>query len=904
MCCFCLTGYPQETTYWPIRNGAINLQTVPPTATYSRSKVIFTNTAQCDSFGNLLFYSSGDTVWNRNHDVMEGGGQKLSQEPPQASHATIGVTYSIKNTVNPNLFYIFFLPINSINLNLILYKITIDMSQNSGLGKVIKRDTLVRTPLANLTVKKNSKENSWWLFSYSLFTDSFYIYKFQNDSLSLVNSYKLTFQYILYNFGVTISHNNKFLLFYDTASGLHKIVQYDFNESNGTLTNQGTALDSVSIPKRCILSPNDSIIYNADDNYLTIYNLYTKEKVKYNARPLTSTPYAYFYALKYAPNGKLYYYTYYSNITTNYISEIRYPDKITNQSKFYVYKSSPLSYQSTSTLFPFDEEPITRLEFEYVNTCQGMVFFNRSDTGVFKTFTWYFNDTDIVVQTIPHTNRWNNNPIAVYKKFPLKTGNYFVKIKGTKYTGYNMWGYDSVLYIAPPIAKFTTQSTQGCQYIAYEFNDSSFADTATTAGYSYYWDFGDGTKDEIKNVQSKIKSVKHTYNVSGTYTVRLIFSNGFCSDTFSIVNNVNILPAPKPGFTLSNKRGCTPFLFKIQDTLTSNITLKEYDFGRGFVGLNNNRSLDTTLQINNSGIYIIRQRLMGSTGCVTQYSDTIIIKPGLSKADTINVLFTTVIDSNTTLTKWNTLTNAVSYFIKNKNTVDTFFTDNNVQPYLASEHYFISATDSCGNKSATSPVAQTIYLKGENENYNGYALLEYTPYETWKQGVMQYEIEYFNKISQEWTKLNSESEYVLTTHAEVIPDTSNFNTATSRICYRVKAIERSGNKQLSISNVACVPIYPVVFLPNAFSPNGDGINDYYKPICAGLNSYIFEIYNRWGEQVYSDTPESMGWDGTFRGKKAEEGAYAFRLSAIGLLKSPATNDARVVERKGTLFLVR
>ena len=56
--------------------------------------------------------------------------------------------------------------------------------------------------------------------------------------------------------------------------------------------------------------------------------------------------------------------------------------------------------------------------------------------------------------------------------------------------------------------------------------------------------------------------------------------------------------------------------------------------------------------------------------------------------------------------------------------------------------------------------------------------------------------------------------------------------------------------------------------------------------------------------VYSDTAESKGWDGTFREKKAEEGAYVYRLSALGLLRSPSTNDARVVERTGTLFLVR
>lgn len=138
----------------------------------------------------------------------------------------------------------------------------------------------------------------------------------------------------------------------------------------------------------------------------------------------------------------------------------------------------------------------------------------------------------------------------------------------------------------------------------------------------------------------------------------------------------------------------------------------------------------------------------------------------------------------------------------------------------------------------------------------------------------------------------------------VLSDSLDLGASTSQICYRIRAKEKNGNNQFSLSNVVCIPIYPVVFLPNAFSPNNDGMNDYYKPICAGLNSYIFEIYNRWGTLVYSDTPESKGWDGNFKGEKAEEGTYAYRLSAIGLQKSPATNDARVVERKGTIFLIR
>ena len=272
--------------------------------------------------------------------------------------------------------------------------------------------------------------------------------------------------------------------------------------------------------------------------------------------------------------------------------------------------------------------------------------------------------------------------------------------------------------------------------------------------------------------------------------------------------------------------------------------------------------------------------------------------------DTVTVLYTTVIDSFSTVTVWNKLQDAVSYSIHNKNVTDTFFVHHNAEPYLKSEKYFVTATNQCGYKSSVSAIAQTIYLQGENKNFNEFALLQYTPYETWKNGVLEYHVEYFDKKTQSWIQLNTLAGNILNAKSEVIPDSSGTNISTATICYRIVAIEKEGNKQLTVSNVICIPVYPVVFLPNAFSPNGDGLNDYYKPICAGLNAYQFEIYDRWGALVYSDTPESIGWDGTFNGKALPVGAYTFRLSAAGQLVSPATNNARRVERKGLIYLVR
>jgi gliding motility-associated-like protein len=246
---------------------------------------------------------------------------------------------------------------------------------------------------------------------------------------------------------------------------------------------------------------------------------------------------------------------------------------------------------------------------------------------------------------------------------------------------------------------------------------------------------------------------------------------------------------------------------------------------------------------------------------------------------------------------------ATGYIINNTNTIDTFYIDHGATPNTESQKYFVRAKDSCGNLSANSYIAQSIYLKAVNQNFNEYALLEYTPYETWKHGVLSYRVEYYNKSSGNWELLSNAPSNLLVNHAVLTPPDQN-NTTNAEICYRVVAIENMGNTQQSISNEACVPVYPSVFLPTAFSPNGDGLNDYYKPICAGFNVYVFEIYNRWGELVYTDTPESRGWDGKFKGENAMPGVYIYRLAGIGILNSPATNPARVIERQGTLTLIK
>jgi len=54
-------------------------------------------------------------------------------------------------------------------------------------------------------------------------------------------------------------------------------------------------------------------------------------------------------------------------------------------------------------------------------------------------------------------------------------------------------------------------------------------------------------------------------------------------------------------------------------------------------------------------------------------------------------------------------------------------------------------------------------------------------------------------------------------------------------------------------------------LPTAFSPNGDNVNDYFRPQGDEIIGFTFQIYNRWGEQIYQANETDLGWDGTING---------------------------------------
>ncbi|RYD81543.1 MAG: gliding motility-associated C-terminal domain-containing protein [Sphingobacteriales bacterium] len=100
--------------------------------------------------------------------------------------------------------------------------------------------------------------------------------------------------------------------------------------------------------------------------------------------------------------------------------------------------------------------------------------------------------------------------------------------------------------------------------------------------------------------------------------------------------------------------------------------------------------------------------------------------------------------------------------------------------------------------------------------------------------------------------------------------------------YRVTAYKNGNNNIQSASNIANVAPMATIFIPTAFTPNEDGINEKFGVVGQGLGVFNMKIYNAWGEKIFECNKPEDGWDGTFKGKVAPVGTYLYVVTARSL----------------------
>ncbi|MBN4066182.1 PKD domain-containing protein, partial [Candidatus Amoebophilus asiaticus] len=163
-----------------------------------------------------------------------------------------------------------------------------------------------------------------------------------------------------------------------------------------------------------------------------------------------------------------------------------------------------------------------------------------------------------------------------------------------------------------PTVNFVANDTTPCQVEVVTFTNSS-----SGASPTYYWDYGDGTKDTVASTASQ----NHFYSVDGIYTITLVAvdTNG-CTDSL-VRNNYLVISDPVAGFFASDTSGCYPLFITFTDTSFNKIQTREWSFGDGASSTTNDTN--TTHAYTYPGDYDIQLIITDSVGC----KDTI-FKPG------------------------------------------------------------------------------------------------------------------------------------------------------------------------------------------------------------------------------------------------------------------------------------
>lgn len=134
-------------------------------------------------------------------------------------------------------------------------------------------------------------------------------------------------------------------------------------------------------------------------------------------------------------------------------------------------------------------------------------------------------------------------------------------------------------------------------------------------------------------------------------------------------------------------------------------------------------------------------------------------------------------------------------------------------------------------------------------------------------------------------------------NSTTIPNPTGYYPDTGKISYNLYTMSPKGCEGNDSINVWVVG-QGSLFVPSAFTPNGDGRNDLFRPKSVGYRAYkYFRVFNRLGEMVYETETIGDGWDGRYKGHKADLGTYFWLLSA-------EDKDGKVFQKKGDVVLIR
>lgn len=420
-----------------------------------------------------------------------------------------------------------------------------------------------------------------------------------------------------------------------------------------------------------------------------------------------------------------------------------------------------------------------------------------------------------------------------------------------------------------PNAEFTVDDNLGCAPFTVTFDNFS------TDSDSYLWDFGNGDTTSI------IFEPVVTFDTAGIYNVYLYVTDSIClltdtaEITITVTDSLELTTIPDQqfcnptdiDFTAFTNNTATTFIWSsnanFTDTLNSDLSDSVWTYMPPMPGT-------FYIQVSNAGCSLVDSvnvEFIGSSLELTA-NDSICIGE-----------ITTITATNTNPQiiisdyQWSPDSLLVSPSNTNQATVDP----------TVSQYIYVTASSNTGcvisdsimifvgnipSGSVTATAVPNLVPSGGTTTLIG------TP----------------PGLSYEWTPGVGVTNVNAQTTEAIVDETTIYTfTATDGIC------ARTDTTLVEVFDFLCGN--PYVYVPNAFSPNGDNENEVLYVRGALVEEMVFRIYDRWGELVFESLDRADGWDGTFRGKPMDPDTYDYylKVTCIG-------GDEEII--KGNITLLR
>lgn len=409
-----------------------------------------------------------------------------------------------------------------------------------------------------------------------------------------------------------------------------------------------------------------------------------------------------------------------------------------------------------------------------------------------------------------------------------------------------------VVSCQPVLIASVPDQTDSCENLTVTFMNNS-------VGSSFYeWDFGDG------NTSSAI-SPTHTYQNPGTYTVTLIANPGWaCGDTTEVEYTVYeplvfSFPSVDPECILTNS-----FDFQASGNY-SNVATLEWDFGALANPQTSNLENPSNVVYSDSGNHVI-SLTVNDGGCVETIYDTVVVFPEVEidffQPDELGCLPYTVTFQDSSFS-WTDMEYLWDFGDGNTSTQPS-----PTHTYLDTGLYTVSLTISTDSGC----IADLTLVKPD--------VIEVFPAPTAGINVSPEETDiyrpyfwvdnFFSSDVTDWYLLDMHGD-TLNTEAE-----RYYTTDTGWVVTYQHVYNQFGCSDIEPDSIYVRPI-TTLFVPNAFTPDGDGVNDFWSPVVRDAKEYELYVYDRWGQLFFHTTNPQDQWDGTMKGKRAPVDVYVYQV---------------------------